>query len=303
MVQSYDPNRALVLVRNPNFKEWSREAQPEGYPDDDRRDLRQHGRGQHHRDRERHRRLGLRPAARGPAQRDRHEVRRPGARQPADRVLVPRDEHPAGAVRQRAGPPGGQLGARPGRRGEDLRRRSSSPSRSAPCCRPASPATSTPATTPRAAARPGPRPTWTRPSSSSRPPAPPARRSGSSCRTTTSTSRSASTCRACSPRWATRRRSSRSRRNIQFTYIQNTNNKVQISLTQWYQDYPAASDFLNVLLSCASFHEGSDSSINISGFCDPGIEAQDQGRAARPSSTDGLSAADAEVGRRSTRRS
>jgi peptide/nickel transport system substrate-binding protein len=60
--------------------------------------------------------------------------------------------------------------------------------------------------------------------------------------------------------------------NIQFTYIQNTKNKVQISLSSWYQDYPAASDFLNVLLSCASFHPGSDSSINISGFCDKPID-------------------------------
>lgn len=59
--------------------------------------------------------------------------------------------------------------------------------------------------------------------------------------------------------------------NIQFTYIQNTNNKAQISLTSWYQDYPAASNFLNVLLSCASFRPGSDSSINIAGFCDKGI--------------------------------
>jgi peptide/nickel transport system substrate-binding protein len=64
--------------------------------------------------------------------------------------------------------------------------------------------------------------------------------------------------------------------NIQFTYIQNTNNKVQISLSSWYQDYPAASDFLNVLLSCASFHPGSDSSINISGFCDKKINDQMQ---------------------------
>ena len=62
--------------------------------------------------------------------------------------------------------------------------------------------------------------------------------------------------------------------NIQFTYIQNTNNKVQIALSQWYQDYPAASDFLNVLLSCSSFHEGSDSSINIAGYCDPAFEAK-----------------------------
>jgi len=62
--------------------------------------------------------------------------------------------------------------------------------------------------------------------------------------------------------------------NIQFTYIQNTKNKVQISLTQWYQDYPAASDFLHVLLSCASFTPGSDSSINIAGFCNKKIDAQ-----------------------------
>ena len=61
--------------------------------------------------------------------------------------------------------------------------------------------------------------------------------------------------------------------NIQFTYIQNTKNNVQLSLTSWYQDYPAASDFLNVLFSCASYIPGSDSSINISGFCDKGVDA------------------------------
>ena len=55
--------------------------------------------------------------------------------------------------------------------------------------------------------------------------------------------------------------------NAQFNYIQNTNNKVQVSLTNWYQDYPAPSDFLNVLFSCGAFHEGSDNSINISGYC------------------------------------
>ncbi|MGW1618858.1 ABC transporter substrate-binding protein [Streptomyces sp. NPDC002172] len=64
--------------------------------------------------------------------------------------------------------------------------------------------------------------------------------------------------------------------NIQFTYIQNTKNKVQLALTSWYQDYPAPSDFLNVLLSCASYHPGSDSSINISGFCDKGVDAKMQ---------------------------
>jgi peptide/nickel transport system substrate-binding protein len=60
--------------------------------------------------------------------------------------------------------------------------------------------------------------------------------------------------------------------NIQFTYIQNTNNKVQISVTQWYQDYPAPSDFLYVLLGCASFHPGSDTSVNMSGYCNKPID-------------------------------
>ncbi|RWQ24676.1 ABC transporter substrate-binding protein [Mesorhizobium sp.] len=61
--------------------------------------------------------------------------------------------------------------------------------------------------------------------------------------------------------------------NIQFTYIQNTNNKVQISVSQWFQDYPAPSDFLEVLFSCASFTPGSDASVNISGFYDKSIDA------------------------------
>jgi len=62
--------------------------------------------------------------------------------------------------------------------------------------------------------------------------------------------------------------------NIFFTYVQNTKNKVQINVQQWYQDYPAASDFLNILFGCDSFHPGSDSSINIAGFCDKKINAQ-----------------------------
>ncbi len=64
--------------------------------------------------------------------------------------------------------------------------------------------------------------------------------------------------------------------NIQFTYIQNTNNKVQMSVTQWYQDYPAASDFLNILFGCASFTPGSDSSINIAGYCNKDVDAKMQ---------------------------
>ena len=64
--------------------------------------------------------------------------------------------------------------------------------------------------------------------------------------------------------------------DIQTQYIQNSNNHVQVSLTAWYQDYPAASDFLNVLFSCADFHPGSDNSINESGYCDPALDARMQ---------------------------
>jgi len=62
--------------------------------------------------------------------------------------------------------------------------------------------------------------------------------------------------------------------DIEFTYIQNTNNKMQIGVSSWVQDYPAPSDFLNVMFSCASFHPGSDASVDISGFCDPKLDAR-----------------------------
>jgi peptide/nickel transport system substrate-binding protein len=60
----------------------------------------------------------------------------------------------------------------------------------------------------------------------------------------------------------------------QYEYIQNTKNNVQISYSSWYQDYPAASDFLNVLLGCGSFRPNSNASPNISGFCDQDIQAK-----------------------------
>ena len=60
--------------------------------------------------------------------------------------------------------------------------------------------------------------------------------------------------------------------NIDFNYMQNSNNRMQIGLTDWYQDYPLASDFLGVMFSCRSIHPGSDVSINMAGFCDQRIE-------------------------------
>jgi peptide/nickel transport system substrate-binding protein len=61
---------------------------------------------------------------------------------------------------------------------------------------------------------------------------------------------------------------------IQYPYIQDSRNHVQVGYSQWYQDYPAASDFINVLLGCSYFHPNSDASPNISGFCDHSVQAQ-----------------------------
>ncbi len=62
--------------------------------------------------------------------------------------------------------------------------------------------------------------------------------------------------------------------NVQYTYIQNSNNKVQISMSDQQADYPAASDFLEIFFSCGAFHPGSDSSLNFSGYCNKDLDAR-----------------------------
>jgi peptide/nickel transport system substrate-binding protein len=64
--------------------------------------------------------------------------------------------------------------------------------------------------------------------------------------------------------------------SIQYPFVQNSNNskKWNIAWSAWYQDYPAASDFLDVLLGCDNIHPGSDASPNIAAFCDRSIQAQ-----------------------------
>jgi peptide/nickel transport system substrate-binding protein len=62
--------------------------------------------------------------------------------------------------------------------------------------------------------------------------------------------------------------------DIQYPFIQNSKNKVQMAYSSWFQDYPAASDFLNILLGCASFHPNSNSSPNIAEFCNQAIQAK-----------------------------
>ena len=64
--------------------------------------------------------------------------------------------------------------------------------------------------------------------------------------------------------------------SVQYSFIQNSNNitKWNVAYSAWYQDYPAASDFLNVLLGCGSIHLHSDASPNIAEFCNKSIQSQ-----------------------------
>jgi peptide/nickel transport system substrate-binding protein len=63
---------------------------------------------------------------------------------------------------------------------------------------------------------------------------------------------------------------------VQYPFVQNSSNlgKWNVGYSAWYEDYPAPSDFLNVLLGCGSIHPNSDASPNIAEFCDPSIQAQ-----------------------------
>jgi peptide/nickel transport system substrate-binding protein len=63
---------------------------------------------------------------------------------------------------------------------------------------------------------------------------------------------------------------------VQYPFIQNSTNsaKWNVAYSAWYQDYPAQSDFLNVLLGCKTIHPNSDASPNIAAYCDPSTQSQ-----------------------------
>jgi peptide/nickel transport system substrate-binding protein len=85
---------------------------------------------------------------------------------------------------------------------------------------------------------------------------------------------------------------------IQYPYVQNSKNhsKWNIGWSAWYQDYPAPSDFLNVLLGCGSIHPNSDASPNIAAFCDKSIQAKmDEAESKSVSNPDAANAIWAEV--------
>ncbi len=64
--------------------------------------------------------------------------------------------------------------------------------------------------------------------------------------------------------------------SVQYPFVQNSVNssKWNVAWSAWYQDYPAPSDFLNVLLGCSHIVKNSDASPNIAAFCDPSIQKQ-----------------------------
>jgi peptide/nickel transport system substrate-binding protein len=64
--------------------------------------------------------------------------------------------------------------------------------------------------------------------------------------------------------------------SVQYPFVQNSTNssKWNVGWSAWYQDYPAQSDFLNVLLGCGSIHPNSDASPNIAAYCSSSTQAQ-----------------------------
>jgi len=59
-----------------------------------------------------------------------------------------------------------------------------------------------------------------------------------------------------------------------FDTIDGSRNKAQIGFFGWYADYPSASDFFRVNLSCASFLPDNPANGNVSQFCNPYIDRQ-----------------------------
>jgi peptide/nickel transport system substrate-binding protein len=56
--------------------------------------------------------------------------------------------------------------------------------------------------------------------------------------------------------------------------IADSRTRAQAGVWYWAADYPAPSDFLQVLLSCAAFVPRSADNLNMAEFCDPAIDAR-----------------------------
>jgi peptide/nickel transport system substrate-binding protein len=62
--------------------------------------------------------------------------------------------------------------------------------------------------------------------------------------------------------------------SVQYSFVQDSGNKAQISYSYWYPDYTSASNFMTTVVGCDGFHPNSTSSPNLSEFCDPAIQKQ-----------------------------
>jgi YVTN family beta-propeller protein len=61
-----------------------------------------------------------------------------------------------------------------------------------------------------------------------------------------------------------------------FKVVGDSRTRAQIGTTQWISDYPAPSGFFNAVLTCASFLPGDPGNSNDAEFCDPRIDRQIQ---------------------------
>jgi peptide/nickel transport system substrate-binding protein len=59
---------------------------------------------------------------------------------------------------------------------------------------------------------------------------------------------------------------------VEYPYVQDSSNKAQISFSYWYPDYPSGADWFDVVVGCNGFHANSTASANLSEFCDPTIQ-------------------------------
>jgi len=57
-----------------------------------------------------------------------------------------------------------------------------------------------------------------------------------------------------------------------FGDVADSRNRVQIAFGGWFPDYPAASNFLTTQFTCASFAPDDQNNENLAGFCDPSID-------------------------------
>lgn len=60
--------------------------------------------------------------------------------------------------------------------------------------------------------------------------------------------------------------------SVEYPYVQDSRNKVQMDPSWWQPDYVGASNFLNVPFGCAGYHKASTASPNLSGYCNPAIQ-------------------------------